>query len=353
MKRRLMMIFSLILVLFLVSCGKSEKGTAEEKKTGNGNKLIVYSNSIADGRAEWLKNKAKEKGFDLEFVEGGGSEISNRLIAEKNNPVADVVYGPNQIDSAIMKKENVFEKYTPKWASEVPQEFNDKEGFFHAIGRQSIFIVYDTSQVSEADAPKDWLELPTKYKGKYEVSSSLGSGTPRVVISGIIMRYKDPNGELGISAEGWKVISEYFKNGVPSVKGEDLFARMTNKKVAMGQMWSTGLKIREKQYSTIKTGIVKPEIGMPNVTEQIGIVKGSKNLEKAKEFVDWFGSAEVQAEWSKAFATIPANTKALDMTDPQIKEYANSFGKAQDIDWQFVADNISKWIEKIELEILQ
>ena len=52
-----------------------------------------------------------------------------------------------------------------------------------------------------------------------------------------------------------------------------------------------------------------PEVGEPFVTEQIAILNTSKKKETVQKFINWFGSAEVQAEWSKKFSSIPANKK--------------------------------------------
>ena len=182
--KKILLLTSLLLCLFLVSCGKSEEKKEDAPKGGK-NTLVVYSNSLTDGRGEWLKEKAKAAGFELEFVDAGGGEITNRLIAEKNNPIADIVFGPNQMDFSNMKKEGVLEQYVPKWAADVTDGLNDKDGYFHAIVKQAILMVYGENQYNAGNAPKDWTDLATKpeFKGKYEVPSSLGGGTTRVVIS--------------------------------------------------------------------------------------------------------------------------------------------------------------------------
>ena len=74
-------------------------------------------------------------------------------------------------------------------------------------------------------------------------------------------------------------------------------------------------------------------------------------MEAAKQFVDWFGNAEVQGEWSKNFSSMPANTKALSDVDQKIKDLDASL-TVQNIDWSFVSKNINKWVEKIELELM-
>ena len=164
-------------------------------------------------------------------------------------------------------------------------------------------------------------------------------------------RYADPEGELGISDEGWKEIESYYKNGSPNESGVDLYARIadTNNPIICGQMWSSGIESRDEQYGT-KTAYAVPEVGVPYAVEAIGIVNGTKKLDEAKEFVDWFGSAEVQGQWAEEFSTLPANEKAVDKANEFNQEIAKI--PAQDIDWDLVAENIDAWCEKIILEYM-
>ena len=77
MKKIWLLVIALIVSTVLAACGggntkqDSTEGTAEEKDKS----LVVYSNSVSDGRGDWLKEKAAEAGFDIEIVEAGGGEI--------------------------------------------------------------------------------------------------------------------------------------------------------------------------------------------------------------------------------------------------------------------------------------
>lgn len=88
------------------------------------------------------------------------------------------------------------------------------------------------------------------------------------------------------------------------------------------------------------------------VTQGIAVVKNAKHSESAKAFVDWFGSGEVQAAWSKEFGTAPVNSEAIPNGDQEIIQYTDSF-MSQDIDWSFVAQNIDSWVEEIELNYIK
>lgn len=321
--------------------------------TGTGETLTIYTNSGADGRGEWLQERAAQDGFDIQFIDAGAGDIQSRLVAEKNAPIADIAFGLNAIIWASLKNEGVLEQYVPVWADEVQEGLNDPDGYYHAIVRQAILLCYNKNKMIAEEAPKDWTDLWTNeaYDGKYEYLTGLGGGTVRIVLSGILTRYADPAGELGISDEGWEAIASYYEHGVPNESGVDLYAQMANmdNPVALGQMWSSGIESRDEQYG-VDTAYVVPEIGVPYAVEGIAIIKGTKKAEEAKRFVDWFGSAEVQGEWAEEFSTLPANEKAVEKANAFNQEIAKI--PAQDIDWDLVAENIDAWCEKILLDYM-
>ncbi|MFK9094368.1 extracellular solute-binding protein [Bacillus salipaludis] len=351
-KRWLLIVLGVLFASVLAGCSSDNTSKDQPSSSSEKKSLVIYSNSVSDGRGDWLKEKATEKGFNIEIVEGGGGDIANRIVAEKNNPIADVVFGLNTMNYEDFKAAGLLEKYKPVWASEVSKGLNDKNDYYHSIVKQAILLIYNSKLYDEKSAPKDWTDLWNKkeFHGKYDAPSSFGGGTIRIVIAGILVRHQDPKGEYGISKEGWDEIKNYLKYGYYAAEGEDFYANLASGKSPLGPMWSSGIATREQQYG-VKAGIVKPEIGVPYAVEQVAIIKGTKNLKTAKEFVDWFGSAEVQGEWAKKFSSMPANEKALEHAPQEVKDLEASL-KTQDIDWAFVSKHINQWVEKIELELL-
>ena len=333
------------------AAGDTAAGTLPQ---GTGETLTIYSNSVSDGRGDWLVERAARDGFKIQYVDAGAADAQARLIAEKNAPVADLVFGLNAIIWESLIAEDVLLPYVPVWAGEVSEGLNNPDGYYHAIVKQAILLVYDKNQVTEDEAPKDWLDLwnDEKYYNTYEFHRSLGGGTVRNVLAGILARFTDPAGELGISEEGWNQIAAYYEHGTGSESGVDVYAQFVNpdSTVVSGQMWSSGIETRDEQYGT-KTGIVVPEIGVPYAVEGVAIVKGTGHEEEAKRFVDWFGSAAIQGEWAEEFSTLPANEQAVDKAN-EFNRYIATI-PAQDIDWALVARNIDAWCEKIELTYMR
>ncbi|SEO06541.1 iron(III) transport system substrate-binding protein [Paenibacillus sophorae] len=316
-------------------------------------KLIVYTNSNSDGRGEWLIEKAKAAGFEIEIVGAGGADLTNRLIAEKNNPIADVVFGLNSMLYEILTKNDVLEPFTPEWAGEIEEGLNDPDGYYHSLVKQAILLAYNPEKFTSETAPKDWTDLWNKaeYHGLYEAPTLLGQVTPRIVVSGILTRYQDPSGEYGISDEGWAEIKKFYDNGVPAVEGEDFYSKLASGQTPIGALVSGVLASKEKQYG-VKSGIASPEIGVPVIVEQTAIVKGTKKRATAERFINWLGSAETQGEFAKEFNSMPANTKAAEQASEDMKKLYASI-KTQTLDWAFIAENIDNWAEKIELQVLK
>jgi iron(III) transport system substrate-binding protein len=127
------MVAAAVAVTLLAGCGS---GAAAPAASGNpsgsasngasGDTLIVYTNSDGEGRGEWLTQKAAAAGFKIEIVGAGGADATNKLIAEKNNPIADVAYGLNNMYFEQVKAAGALEPFTPAWSGEVDATKGDK-----------------------------------------------------------------------------------------------------------------------------------------------------------------------------------------------------------------------------------
>jgi len=341
----------------LAGCGggstpPASTGEASGAPAGaSGDTLVIYTNSNGEGRGDWLAAKAAEAGFKIEIVGAGGADATNKLIAEKNNPIADVAFGLNNMYFSQVKNEGALEAYQPAWAGEVDKGLGDGETYWPLV-KQAILLGYNSDKISKDAAPKDWTDLWSKdeFKSRYERVTGLGTATAQLVFAGILSRYRDDSGDLGISDDGWKQVEQYFKNGSPAVAKTDLFARIASGEVDMGQMPSSIIADREKSFK-VNVDTVIPSVGVPLAVEQIALVKGTKKKEQAQKFIDWFGSADVQGEFAQKFNSMPVNKSAQAKANPEVVDFFAGL-KQQDIDWNFVQKNMGAWVEKIELEYM-
>lgn len=331
----------------------SRDGETNEKESGaleadRSQKLIIYTNSGSNGRDVWLKDEAAKAGYNVEVVQIQGGDLANRIIAEKNNPQADLVFGLNSIEYEKLKKESVLDQWEPVWAGEVDMSLGDKEGYYYPI------VIQPLVNIMSADLenpPKDYTDLVNpEWNGKYTILN-FGGGTGKTILASLLVRYRDEAGEAGISEEGWKFVKNWIQNGHMEQQGDDNVGNVISNKIPIAEMWGSGV-LQNQTERDYKFQIMVPEIGVPYVTEQVAMITGSKNRDLAVDFANWFGSADVQAAWMNQFGTIPCQQKALEEAPEDIREFIDKV-HPQDMDWAFVAENIEQWVEKCELEFLQ
>jgi iron(III) transport system substrate-binding protein len=354
LKRLVTIGLAAVMTLSLAACGAEKTGKTTETSGGTAvkldksQKLVIYTNSGGNGKDVWLKDEAKKAGYNIEVVQIPGGDLGNRIIAEKNNPQADLLFGLNGMEYEKLKKESVLDKWKPSWAGEVDSSLGDKEGFYYPIVIQPLVNMMNADL---QNPPKDYTDLVNpEWKNKYTILG-FGGGTGKTILASLLVRYRDDKGKLGISDEGWNFVKSWIKNGHMEQPGEDYVGNVVSNKTPITEMWGSGVLQNQKERNH-KFQVMVPSVGVPYVTEQVAMLKGSNKRELAIDFANWFGSAELQAAFMKKFGTIPCQPKALEQAPEDVKEFIKKV-RPQNMDWSFIASNIDKWVQKCELEFLK
>lgn len=312
--------------------------------------LMVYSPQGGEERGEWIKAHAEEAlGFEVNFLAGKGSELSDRLIAEAGNPQADIIMGLVQTGMYDLKSKDLLEPYTPSWAEGLPEVYHDKDGYFYEFWQTPIVFGYNPDYVEEK--PTSWQDLiKDEYAGKYAIGDT-SAQTVRSYLIGMLWPYYDA--ETGeISEDGWDFVTTLYENAyeLPSDDPSDTWSLFKDGTAPITLNWFGGAKAKVAEYE-VNIEYVTPEEGTPIVAEGIGIVKGTDQLEKAQQFEDWWGDPETMAAYANEFGQAPAHPEAIALCNDEVKADAEMF-KAQEIDWEVAAQKSGEWFEKIELEIM-
>jgi iron(III) transport system substrate-binding protein len=324
--------------------GRSQK--AEDKP------LIVYTNQAGSGdEYEDVIAAVKDAGFNVQFVSiAGGGDLTTRAIAEKNNPVADIIWGPAPNYFEQLVNEDMLLKFEPSWASALDKNYLDSKGLYYPLAFSANSYMYNAAVLSPM--PQDIIEFANNpvYKDKY-VLGRLGSSTFQMILAGILVRYRDPKGQLGISAEGWDLIKRFFENGHPFVQGEDVNGNLISGLYPATPTYGAGFIQLAAQNRDAKLEFMVSPSGVAYTIESIGILKLSKQQEKAKAFVDFFGSAKMQAIFA-AKGRFTLHPEAIKAASPEVQSLMNKI-RPMDLDWAFITQNLESWIEKITLEYVQ
>ncbi len=335
-----MLALALLSVLLLGSVAMAESAP----------QLVVYSPQADADRGPWMVERAKQDlGIDVQFLAATGGELSERLRAEKSNPQADVVLGLVQTAMYQLKDEGILAPYIPTWTEGLPEVYKEKEGYFHSFWQTPIVLAYNSDFFTEETAPKGWLDLVNpEYKELYSIGGT-GSQTVRVYLIGMLWNYIDPvTGD--VSDEGWDFLTEFYANARTLPTGSDSWALMKDGTLPLVLSWFGGVKSK-CELNEIPVEYVKPEGGTPVVAEAIGMVAGTKREELAKQFIEWWGSAEVMSAYAAEFGQAPAHPDAIALCPESVKEDALMF-VAQDIDWEVASQKMDEWLQKIELDVM-
>ncbi len=347
--------FMLVVLITIVVSGLFAAGDAEETGEGVRAELIVYSNQLG-GREEIFAElvEGADFPFDIITVQSGGNEMKDRLIAERNSPLADVVLGGSHVESLALVENDILATYVPAWADDVDEVFVGPDNKYWPWALDTVHFTYNAEFMgpgTDLAAPSDWTDLvDPMYKDTYYFWGS-GGTTGGMLVSSMLIRYRDANGELGVSQEGWDLVEGIYANAqnpAPSDWREGLRGESYG-----GSIWGGGV-VQVSRDKGIDLQVMEPPVGTPFFPAVIGVVDTGKELkmEYAKQFVDWWGSAEVQVAWGGATGQAPANVEALREIGGATQELTERL-EVQDLDWQFIYENLDTWREKIALEFGQ
>ena len=118
--------------------------------------------------ADWasqLEAIAKHLGLEVPHDNKNSGQTLSQLLAEKDNPVADVAYYGVSFGIAA-KNEGVVEAYQPAHWEDIPEGLKDPEGHWFTIHSGALGLFVNVDALGGAPVPKSWKDLlKPEYKG--------------------------------------------------------------------------------------------------------------------------------------------------------------------------------------------
>ena len=308
--------------------------------------ITVYAPWPAD-QVSWVEEQATAAGHEVEFISGGGGELFDRILAERNNPQADVALGFVDTAMATLKNEGLLMPYEPAWAAGLPEAFRDDDTMVYKFWQTPIVIAYNSDAMDAADAPTSWLDLTRpEYEGRYIVGS-INWQTTRAYLAGILARFTDENGD--VTEEGWDFMREFYANAVVVEDANARAQALASGEAVIDLNWFGGASNFANDIG-YTVAFVDTEGGTPFIADGLGIMAGTDQAEQSQAFVDWFGGADFMAAYAHEFGRVPNLPEALANAPEEVQANA-ALVSPQPLDWDEIAPRLDGWLQTIELEI--
>ncbi|AGH81918.1 Fe3+ ABC transporter periplasmic protein [Psychromonas sp. CNPT3] len=302
--------------------------------------VIVYTAFETDILAKY-KNAFEQENPEIEikWVRDSTGIITAKLLAEKNNPRAEVVWGVAGSSMALLKNEGILKTYTPKNLSALNNALNDPQPNQAWFGNDAYFnaICFNDIVAKQYHLPKptSWDDLTKPiYKGHIAMPNPASSGTGYMQVSAWLQTMGE--------SQAWDYMQKLDKNIAHYThSGSKPCVQAGMGEVAIGiSMASRGAKLKT-QGAPLSVILID---GIGWESEAVGLVKASA---AAKRVVDWSISKNANELYIEMYPVVAhKDVKATVQNFPNVKK------AMADMDFARMGDEraavLKKWSEKFD-----
>ncbi|MDR7600569.1 MAG: ABC transporter substrate-binding protein, partial [Armatimonadota bacterium] len=183
-----------VVVWLVAVCGVLLAGLAAPAATP----VVVYSALENDEIAEYLKVARQDlPDLDIRVLRLSTGELAARVLAEKGNPQADVLWGVAATATIPLVREGILEPYAPKGAYKILRQFRDPKGYWTGIDLYVGAIAVNTVELTKRrlPVPRTWNDLLNpQYKGLVIMPNPLTSGTGFLHVVAVLTKFGEQRG---------------------------------------------------------------------------------------------------------------------------------------------------------------
>ncbi len=253
------------------------------------NEVVVYVSEDQVFSEPILKDFEKDTGikvkpvYDTEETKSTGA--MNRLIAERNNPQADVYWANEPIRAVVLKQKGISIPYFSPNAEGIPSLFKDPNGYWTGFSaRARVFVV------SSEDAPSSILDYRNeKWRDKAVIANPL-FGTTTSWVASLFTVWGDERAKefmKGMKENGVKISTSNGESTNLVVNKEFAFSLVDSDDST--NVIRDGKPVRQIYPDQEEGGM--GALVLPNAAV---LIKGGPNLENGKKLMDYLLSPETE-----------------------------------------------------------
>lgn len=323
----------------------SEGGSAQKTDSGE---ITVYT-ALEDEQVSDYLAKFNETYPDItvNIVRESTGIITAKLIAEKDNPQADLVWGTAASSMMVLDDMGALEPYEPEGCDRIlPQFKSDKEvPTWVGIDAWETAFVVNTEELKKLGMEPEEIKsyedlLGPRLKGQIVMSNPNSSGTGFLTVSAILqLKGKD-------SEAGWDYLDQLHENIAQYVHSGSKPAKMAaSGECAVGISFGyAGISQRDKGAPV---EVIFPEEGSGWDLEANALMKKEEINPAAYTFLDWTISDEAMDLYRVNYPIVTVeNTGTYEGYD------SNPLDQLIDNDFSWAAENreniLNEWMEKYD-----
>ena len=268
-----------------------------------------------------------------------------QLVAERNSPVADVVY--LGITSGIQgAAEGLVDSFKPELWNEIPEGLKDEDGKWFAIHSGTLCFMVNVDALGGKPIPQSWADLlKPDYKG---MVAYLDPSSAFVGYAGSMAANLALGGDFENFEPGLNFLKDLQKND-PIVPKQTSYARLLSGEIGILIDYDFNA-YRAKYKDQANVEFVIPQEGTVIVPYVMSLVKNAPHAEDAKKVLNFVLSDKGQEIWANAFlrpvrsSTIPADVAARFLPESE-------YQRAKAVDYAKMAVNQKAFAERYLKEV--
>ena len=263
--------------------------------------LTVYTALESDQLNQYKKAfESQYPDIEIKWVRDSTGIMTAKILAEKDNPQADVVWGLSATSMMVFDNLNMLQSYKPNGSDELYDSFRDMSENPTWIGMDAWIagICVNTIELEKnnLEMPKSWADLTKpEYKGHIVMPNPSSSGTGFLDVSAWLQLFGEE--------KGWSYMDKLHENIARYThSGSQPCHLAATGETTMGVSFAfRGAKLK-KQKAPID--LVFPTEGIGWDMEAAAIVKGTDKLEAAKKLMDFAVSKNANKLYNESYAVV-------------------------------------------------
>ena len=302
MKKFLAILLVLVLAVSLFAgCGQTAQAPQGGDATGDAavtGTLNVYTTvSELQYNAIMGAFQAKYPNITINYTQAGAGECKTRIVSEAANPQADVMFG-GLVYADTLEYADYFENYVSTNDTAMPDEFKNYTGIltFHDF-QIPVLWVNDSLEAETGVKITSYKDLLNPaLKGMIASADPTASSSAWNQLQCILTDFGGWDNE-----ESWKYIDSLMTNMVLTDGSSAVYKGVYNGEYAVGLTYEPAC-VQMLSEGAEGVHIVYPAEGVTSIAFGSAVIKGCKNMDTAKLFMDFLTSDECQTIYNQCGA---------------------------------------------------